>query len=128
MTWIYVNNVLHVRPKDCWKPKTGDQRAMPMSPRSSRRPPTALDVGRDSPAVPQYPNADHQISERRQLKALKQILKKLGLKGHLHTFRHAFISRAPTSGIPESVVRAWVGHVGADVVRDDNPAQLEHWS
>jgi integrase len=123
LTWDdvdYVNNVLHVRPKDGWKPKTGDQRAVPMSPRVR-----ALLEGlpQDStwvvtaPPSPKYPNGDHQISERRLLKALKQILKNLGFKGHLHTFRHAFISRALTSGIPESVVRAWVGHVDADVIR-----------
>jgi integrase len=70
-----------------------------------------------APPSPKYPNGDHQISERRLLKALKQILKKLGLRGHLNTFRHAFISGALTSGIPESVVRAWVGHVDADVIR-----------
>jgi integrase len=125
LTWDdvdYINNVLHVRPKDGWKPKTGDQRAVPMSPRV-RALLEGLPQHSDSmwvvtaPPSPKYPSGDHQISERRLLKALKQILKKLGLKGHLHTFRHAFISRALTSGIPESVVRAWVGHVDADVIR-----------
>jgi len=36
LTWDdvdYANNVLHARAKDGWKPKTGDQRAVPMSPR-----------------------------------------------------------------------------------------------
>ena len=125
LTWDdvdYSNNVLHVRPKDGWKPKTGDRRAVPMSPRV-RALLEGLPQHSDSmwvvtaPPSPKYPSGDHQISERRLLKALKQILKKLGLKGHLHTFRHAFISRALTSGIPESVVRAWVGHVDADVIR-----------
>ena len=123
LTWDdvdYGNNVLHVRPKDGWKPKTGDQRAVPMSPRVrsllERLTPQSTWV-LTAPASPKYPDGDHQISERRLLKALKQILRKLGLRGHLHTFRHAFISRALTSGIPESVVRAWVGHVDADVIR-----------
>ena len=58
-----------------------------------------------------YPKGDHHISERRLLKSLKRVLKKLGISGHLHTFRHSFISRALTTGIPESVVRSWVGHV-----------------
>ncbi len=123
LTWDdvdHANNVLHVRAKEGWKPKTGDQRAVPMSPRV-RSVLEGLPQGSKwivtAPASPAYPNGDHQVSERRLLKALKQILQKLGLRGHLHTFRHAFISRALTSGIPESVVRAWVGHVDADVIR-----------
>ncbi len=123
LTWDdvdFLNNVLHVRPKEGWKPKTGDQRAVPMSARVRSLleglPRQFTWVLTASPS-PKYPNGDHQVSERRLLKALKSILKKLGLRGHLHTFRHAFISRALTSGIPESVVRAWVGHVDADVIR-----------
>jgi integrase len=116
----HANNVLHIRAKEGWKPKTGDQRAVPMSERVrsllERLPHTSTWVLTAPPSA-KYPNGDHQVSERRLLKALKVILKKLGLPGHLHTFRHAFISRALTSGIPESVVRAWVGHVDADVIR-----------
>jgi integrase len=123
LTWDdvdYVNNVLHVRPKEGWKPKTGDQRAVPMSDRvRSLLEGLPQQSGWVVTAPPScaYPNGDHQVSERRLLQALKRVLKKLGLRGHLHTFRHAFISRALTSGIPESVVRAWVGHVDADVIR-----------
>ena len=36
---------------------------------------------------------------------------------HLHTFRHAFISNAITKGTPEAVVRDWVGHVDADILK-----------
>src|SRR5207245_1975003 len=57
------------------------------------------------------------VSERRLLSALKRVLLRLGLPGHLHTFRHAFISRALTAGIPEAVVREWVGHVDRDILR-----------
>jgi integrase len=123
LTWDdvdYGNNVLHVRPKEGWKPKTGDQRAVPMSPRVRsllERLPQQSTWVLTAPASPTYPNGGHQVSERRLLKVLKGVLKKLGLRGHLHTFRHAFISGALTSGIPESVVRAWVGHVDADVIR-----------
>lgn len=39
-----------------------------------------------------------------------------GLKGHLHTFRHAFISAALTKGTPEAVVRRWVGHVDPEIL------------
>ncbi len=123
LTWDdvdYTNNVLHVRPKEGWKPKTGDRRAVPISPRVRA---VLEDLPQQSswvvtaPPSLTYPAGDHQVSERRLLKALKQVLNKLGLPGHLHTFRHAFISHALTSGIPESVVRAWVGHVDADVIR-----------
>jgi integrase len=123
LTWDdvdYGNNVLHIRAKDGWRPKTGDQRTVPMSPRVrsliEKLPHQSMWV-LTAPASAKYPLGDHQISERRLLVALKGIVKKLGLRGHLHTFRHAFISRALTSGIPEAVVRAWVGHVDPDVIR-----------
>jgi integrase len=123
LTWVDVDfdhNVLHVRPKGDWKPKTGDQRAVPMSPRircELEKLPRRSDWVVTAPASERYPAGDHQVSERRLLAALKRDLKKLGLRGHLHTFRHAFISRALTNGIPEAVVRAWVGHVDADVLK-----------
>ncbi len=41
----------------------------------------------------------------------------MGLSGHLHTFRHTFISRALVSGIPEAIVRDWVGHVDRDILK-----------
>ena len=63
-----------------------------------------------------YPNGDRQISERRLLEYLKRQLKVLGLKGHLHTFRHTFISHAISSGIPAEVVRNIVGHVDDDIL------------
>src|SRR5579863_7022594 len=79
LTWDDVDfqhNVLHVRPKGDWKPKTGDQRAVPMSPRVH----TLLEtLPRRSmwvvtaPASPKYPAGDHQISERRLLGSLKVI-------------------------------------------------------
>jgi integrase len=61
--------------------------------------------------------ADGQISERTLLTYLKRVLKQLGLPGHLHTFRHSFISHALISGVPEATVRSWVGHVDADILR-----------
>ena len=64
-----------------------------------------------------YPRGDHQISERRLLEYLKRVLKELGLDGHLHTFRHSFISHALTQGIPEAIVRQWVGHVDPEVIK-----------
>ena len=52
-----------------------------------------------------------------EVTSLKRVLKKLGLPGHVHTFRHAFISNALTQGIPEAILRQWVGHVDAEVIK-----------
>jgi exosome complex RNA-binding protein Rrp42 (RNase PH superfamily) len=35
----------------------------------------------------------------------------------LHTFRHSFISHALPQGIPEAMVRQWMGHVDQEVLR-----------
>lgn len=123
LTWDDVDfrrNVLHIRSKDDWTPKTGDQRAIPMTDRvrrllSSRRRAHRW-VFTAAPSRT-YPNGDHQISERRLLRSLKRLLKKLNIKGHLHTFRHAFISHALSTGVPESVVRSIVGHVDERIIR-----------
>jgi len=111
LTWNdvdFASNVLHVRPKDDRTLKTGDQRAIPMRlrvraflevlPRRARWVVTA-------PPSARYLRGDNQVSERRPLVVLKRILKRLALPGHLHTFRHAFISRSLTAGIPEAIVR-----------------------
>ncbi len=70
-----------------------------------------------APPSPRYPRGDHQVSGRRLLGVLKRVLRRLGLPGHLHTFRHAFISTALTQGIPEALVREWVGHVDPDIMK-----------
>ena len=116
----FERRIVHVRAKPGWTPKTGDQRAVPMSPKLEQ---LLEGLPRTSewvlPAAKsrQFPEGGRQFSERRLLQYLKRILKKLGLRGHLHTFRHAFISHALTQGIPEAVVRSWVGHVDADIMR-----------
>ena len=48
---------------------------------------------------------------------ISRVLKKLKLKGHLHTFRHSFISHALTQGVAEALVRRWVGHVDAEILK-----------
>ncbi|QDT75197.1 site-specific tyrosine recombinase XerD [Lacipirellula limnantheis] len=63
------------------------------------------------------PVAARQISDRRALDYLKTVLKKLKLEGHQHTFRHSFISHALTHGVPEAIVREWVGHVDARIMK-----------
>jgi integrase len=70
-----------------------------------------------APRSSRYPRGDNQLSDRRLLCALKRVLDRLGLPGHTHTFRHSFISKSLTAGIPEAVVRDWVGHVDRDIMR-----------
>jgi len=112
--------VIVIREKPGWKPKTGDQRAIPMSP-AARAVLAALPrKGKwvfTAPPSRRYPKGDHPVNERRLLEYLKRVLKQLGLKGHLHTFRHSLISHALTQGIPEAVVRQWVGHVDPEVIK-----------
>jgi integrase len=123
LTWTDIdfdNGVIHIREKEGWKPKTGDARVIPMSDRARdvlaklpHRASWVFTAARSS----KYPQGDHPISERRLLEYLKRVLKKLGLPGHVHTFRHHFISAALTKGTPETVVRQWVGHVDREVMK-----------
>lgn len=62
---------------------------------------------------------------------MKRVLKPLGFKGHLHTFRHTFISHAISSGIPAEIVRGIVGHVDDDILKlythiADNPEAIRN--
>ena len=123
LTWDdvdLVNGVIHVQAKDNWKPKTGDARVIPMSPAArtvlAERPRTFRWVFTASPSK-HFPAGDHPVSERRLLEHLKRVLKRLGLRGHVHTFRHSFISHALIQGVPEAVVRRWVGHVDAEILK-----------
>lgn len=123
LTWDDVDfkhGEILIRPKDNWKPKTGDQRKVPLTDRLATVLRSLPRSGRwvfRAPCTAQHPDADRQISERRALLALKRVLKGLKLEGHLHTFRHAYISQALTTNIPEAVVRKWVGHVDPSVIR-----------
>lgn len=128
LTWEdvdFTNNLVHVREKqvsatEYWKPKDGDERSVPMSdrvrtllkqlPRHARWVVTA-------PKSRTYPKGDARISSRRALVVLKRVLKRLGLQGHLHTFRHSLISRALINGVAEAVVREWAGHVDNDILK-----------
>lgn len=109
-----VQRVIHIRPTDGWTTKTGNVRTIPLSDRARQLLKKQSRHCRwvfTARASKQFPKGDHQISERRMLESLKRTLKKLGLPGHLHTFRHSFISRAIVAGIPEAIIRSWVGHV-----------------
>jgi len=116
----YQHEVILIREKPGWKPKTGDERAVPMNAAMravlDRLPRKAKWVF-TAPPTKKYPKGDHQMSERRLLEYLKRVLKRLGLRGHLHTFRHSFISNALTNGIPEAIVRQWVGHVDPEILK-----------
>ena len=117
---LFEQNVILIRPKVGWKPKTGEERLVPMSERTC----TMLENRQrrhrwvfTARASRKYQNGDHQISERRTLEYLKRVLKRLDLPGHLHTFRHSFISKALTSGTPEATLRNWVGHLDPNVTK-----------
>lgn len=123
LTWDDVdfeNGVIRIRPKEEWKPKTGDQRVVPMGAKLREvllaQPRYWRWVFTARPSA-KCPVEGRQISDRRALCHLKIVLKKLGLEGHQHTFRHSFVSHAVTSGVPEAVVRQWVGHVDARVMK-----------
>ena len=121
LTWSDVDLkklTARIRPKDDWKPKTGDQRVVHLTP-------NLVDVlnklprhGRwvfCAPTTKQWPSVDRQISERRALVELKKVLGRLKMVGHLHTFRHTFVSQAIARGVPVPVVREWVGHIDPQV-------------
>ncbi|MDB5307239.1 MAG: hypothetical protein JWO38_1441 [Gemmataceae bacterium] len=123
LTWADVelaNNVLRIQPKEGWKPKTGDQRAVPLSPTSRRvleDLPKRWEWVVTMPGSKYHPRPGRQWTERRLLSALKRVLEQLGLPGKLHTFRHSFISNALLKGVPVAVVREWVGHVDDEIIR-----------
>ena len=123
LTWDDVDldsNVVMVRAKGDWKPKSGDERAIPMTPRV-RELLQQLDRHAGwvvtAPAPSGGAEPGRQLSDRRLLVALKRVLAELDLPGHVHTFRHSFISRAIIAGVPEAVVRTWVGHVDQEIMR-----------
>ena len=123
LTWSDVDLDRHeifIRPKDGWKPKTGDQRKVPITARLAELLGSIPRLGRwvfTAPTTIRLPQPDRQIQERRALLALKRVLSRLKLDGHLHTFRHTFISQALMAGVPEAVVRSWVGHVDPEILR-----------
>jgi integrase len=132
LTWKDVNferNVILIRPKkffnpatgatEVWKPKTGKPRTIPMNELVRQ---LLADASRSADWVVTSSAAPHSIcrarlSPRTLATQLKKILGRLGLKGHLHTFRHAFVSNALIKGTPEATVREWVGHIKPEILR-----------
>jgi integrase len=123
MTWEDIDlksGIAHIREKDNWRPKSGDQRVVPLTDRLKQLLQSLPRRGRwvfTAPITAQHPQAGRQISERRALQCLKRVLAILGMKGHLHSFRHTYISQALSRGVPEAVVREWVGHVDPSILR-----------
>lgn len=110
---------IYIRPKDDWKPKSGDERTVPISDRLLELLASMPRSGRwvfAARVTRQHPQRNRQISERRLLQYLKRLLKRFGLAGHLHTFRHSFISFAAVEGVPERVLRKWIGHVDREIL------------
>ena len=112
LTWDDVDldrRLIHIRPKEGWKPKSRDQRVVPINDQlyglltGLPREGTWVFPAR---CTARHPQPGRQFSERRLLQYLKRLLKRLGLPGHLHTFRHSFISFAALQGVSERVLRA----------------------
>ena len=87
LTWDdidFAHSVILIREKDGWKPKTGDQRAIPMTPAVRAvlegLPHKAKWVVTAAPLT-KYPKGDHQVSEWRLLEYLKRVLKRLRTPG-----------------------------------------------
>lgn len=124
LTWSDIdleNNVVRIRPKPevGWKPKSKDQRAVPMPTQLKE---VLLGLPKDSywaftmPLTKQQHIAGKQWSAKRLLERLRTVLKKLGLRGHKHTFRHSLISHAIAMGTPPAMVQKWAGHLDAKIL------------
>jgi integrase len=116
------NCFIHIQAKPDWKPKTGEDRVVPMVeqvrrylsglPRNQKwvfaRPVVAKS------GLPCVAATMHRTA----LLDLQTVLDELELSGRLHTFRHAFVTHALISGTPPAVVRDWVGHLDPEMIRD----------
>ena len=116
--------VAHIRPKDVvpgarpWRPKNGEQRAVPLSPRAvamlrdlPRRRRWVIDRMDGTAATTNLPANDRHI-----LAYLKTVLAKLGLEGTNHAFRHSFCTIAVLTGVDFFTLRRWVGHIDEEAL------------
>lgn len=121
LTWDDVDlekRLILIRPKEGWRPKSGDERAVPINVRLHAG---LSNLKRKGKWVFQHhankeSDPDRQVADRRLLAYLKRLLSSLGLEGHLHTFRHSFISFAAIQGVPERILRKWIGHVDREIL------------
>lgn len=117
--------VAHIRAKEVvagakpWRPKNGEQRAVPLSPRAvamlrdlPRRRRWVIDRMNGTAATANQPANDRHI-----LAYLKTVLAKLGLEGTNHKFRHSFCTIAVLAGVDFFTLRRWVGHVDEEALK-----------
>ena len=117
--------VAHIRAKEVvagakpWRPKNGEERAVPLSPRAvamlrslPRRRRWVLDRMNGTAATANQPANDRHI-----LAYLKTVLAKLGLEGTNHKFRHSFCTIAVLAGVDFFTLRRWVGHVDEEALK-----------
>ena len=111
--------VAHIRAKEVvagakpWRPKNGEERAVPLSARAvamlrtlPRRRRWVIDRMNGTAATANQPANDRHI-----LAYLKTVLAKLGLDGTNHKFRHSFCTIAVLAGVNFFTLRRWVGHI-----------------
>ncbi|MDB5390637.1 MAG: Mobile element protein [Planctomycetaceae bacterium] len=116
------NCFIHIQAKPDWKPKSGEDRVVPMveqvrsylnglskSQKWVFARPVKVKSGQPCSAASMH---------RAALRDLQAVLKELKLSGRLHTFRHALVTHALISGTPAPVVRDWVGHLDPEMIRD----------
>lgn len=118
----FQNGFIHIQAKPDWKPKTGENRMVPMGdavreqlrhiPKTQRW--VFARVNNERTQVP----CAARTAANHALQGLKEVLVLLNLQGKLHTFRHSFVSHALISGTPEAVVREWVGHMDSEMTRE----------
>ncbi len=129
--------VAHIRAKEVvprakpWRPKNGEERAVPLSARAvamlrtlPRRRRWVIDRMNGTPATANQPANDRHI-----LAYLKTVLAKLGLEGTNHKFRHSFCTIAVLAGVNFFTLRRWVGHIDEEALKiyvhiADEQAQL----
>lgn len=117
--------IAHIRPKEVvpgarpWRPKNGEQRAVPLSPRAvamlrdlPRRRRWVIDRMDGTAAKANLPANDRHI-----LAYLKTVLAKLGLEGTNHKFRHSFCTIAVLAGVDFFTLRRWVGHIDEEALK-----------
>ena len=104
-----------------WRPKNGEQRAVPLSPR-------AVAMLRDLPRSRRWvidrmdgtaATADLPANDRHILAYLKTVLAKLGLEGTNYKFRHSFCTIAVLAGVSFFTLRRWVGHIDEEALKID---------
>ena len=117
--------VAHIRAKEVvagakpWRPKNGEERAVPLSPRAvallstlPRRRRWVIDRMNGTAATANQPANDRHI-----LSYLKTVLARLGLEGTNHKFRHSFCTIAVLAGVDFFTLRRWVGHIDEEALK-----------